>query len=152
MTVGPPFQASVRPAFADNGLLVSLTNVAVVERALAAINARDLTAYIDLCHPEWELVTPLAPLEGVLRGETGIREFFAGLDEEAAAFTLEVESLRPLPGDRVLALLRLVFMSERGIDFSQQIANVYELERGKLRRIYVYRDRGEALKAVGVAG
>ena len=136
---------------ADNGLLV-LNNVAVVERALAAINARDLAAYIDLCDPEWALVTPLAPLEGVLRGESGIREFFAGLDEAAASFTLEVESLRPLPGERVLALLRLVFVSERGIGFSQEITNVYELERRKLRRVCVYRDRDEALKAVGVAG
>jgi ketosteroid isomerase-like protein len=137
---------------ADNGLLVSLNNVAVVERALAAINTRDLAAYIDLCHSEWELVMPLAPLEGVLRGETGIREFFAGLDEATTAFRLEVENLRPLPGDRVLALIHLVFISERGIDFSQETANVYELERGKLRRVYVYRDRDEAFKAVGITG
>jgi hypothetical protein len=131
---------------------VSLHRVAVVERALAAINARDVAAYIDLSHSEWELVTPAAPLDGVLKGETGIREFFASLDELAAVFTFEVESLQPFPGDRVLALLRLVVTSAHGIDLSQEIANVYELERGKLRLVYVYRDRDEALNAVRVAG
>lgn len=134
----------------DNGLLVSVDNVALVERVLAAINARDLAVYIDLCHPDWELVTPLAPLEGVLRGEAGIREFFSGLDEAAATFRLEVESLQPFPADRVLAFLRLAFVSEGGIAFSEEIANIYELEQGKLRRVQVYRDRDEARKALGV--
>ena len=134
----------------DNGLLVSVDNVAVVERALAAVNARDLAAYVDLCHPDWELVTPLAPLEGVLRGEAGIREFFSNLDEATATFRLEVERLQPLPGGRVLAFLRFVFVSKGGAAFSQETANVYELEQGKLRRVHAYRNRDEARKAVGV--
>ena len=128
----------------------SVDNVAVVERVLAAINARDLAAYIDLCHPDWELVTPLAPLEGVLRGEAGIRQFFSGLDEAATTFRLEVERLQPFPRGRVLAFLRLAFVSERGVAISQEITNVYEFDRGKLRRVHVYRDRDDARKAVGI--
>lgn len=134
----------------DNRLLVSVENMAVVERALAAINARDLAAYIDLCHPDWELVTPLAPLEGVLRGDAGIRKFFSNLDEAAVTFRFEVERLQPFPGDRVLAFLRLEFVSTGGVALSEETANVYELEQGKLRKVHTYRNRDEARKAVEV--
>jgi hypothetical protein len=54
---------------------VSRTNLEIVEQAILAVNARDATAYGNLCHRDWELVTPLAPLEGPLRGEAGVREF-----------------------------------------------------------------------------
>jgi ketosteroid isomerase-like protein len=108
--------------------------------------------YLDLCHPDWELVTPVAELEGVLRGEAGVREFFSSLEQAATLFRLEVESLRSVAGHRVLALLRLNVVSEGGARFSEEAANVYELERGRLRRVHVYRDREEARRAFEAGG
>lgn len=126
-------------------------NLAVVERAIIAINARDAAAYRELCHPDWELVTPLTPLEGAFTGEAGIRAFFSGLDEATESFSFGVDELRLIDDDRVLALLRLSVVSERGVPITQSVANVYELLDGKLRRVNVFYDRDEALELLNLA-
>lgn len=121
-------------------------NVRTVERAIVAINERDLVAYSELCHPDWELFTPLAPLEGSLKGEAGIRAFIAALDEATTAFNFDVDELRAVDADRVLALLRLSVVSRGGVPITQSQANVYELLDGKLRRVDVYVDPKEAFE------
>ena len=129
---------------------MSQDNVEVVGRAIAAINARDVSAYIDLSHPDLELVMPTAPLEGTLRGKAGIQEFFSSLEQAASVFRFDVETLQAVESDRVLALVRLTFVSDRGVPLTQRLANVYELKGGRLRRVHVYLDRDEALAAVGL--
>src|SRR3954469_24985446 len=98
---------------------MSEANVRIVERAIIAINERDLVAYSDLCHPDWELFTPLAPLEGSLKGEAGIRSFFSALDEATSSCSFEIDELRAVDAERVLALLRLSVISEGGVPITQ---------------------------------
>jgi ketosteroid isomerase-like protein len=122
-------------------------SVKVVRQAVAALNDRDVERYLGLCTRDVELISPLAPLEGPNAGVEGIREFFAGLDEGATAFRLELERLHPLEDGRVLALTCVQVESKGGVAFSQPGANIYELEGGRLRRIRVYLHRDECLDA-----
>ena len=129
---------------------MSQENVEVVKRAIAAINERDVDAYLALCAPDFELINPVAPLEGSNRGEQGVRTFFNALSEAAAVFELEVERLESLDDHRVLGWLTLHLETEGGFRQTQPLSNVYELDGRKLVRVRVFRDREEALEAAGL--
>jgi ketosteroid isomerase-like protein len=130
---------------------MSEENLAAVNRAISAINDRDVDAYLAVCRPDVELINPIAAIEGSNRGEAGIRSFFDGIREATTRFELEVERLRPLGDDRVLAFLTLNLESERGFPQRQPLTNLYELKGGKLLRVRVFRDREEALEAAGLS-
>lgn len=131
---------------------MSQENVEVVKGAIAAINARDVDAYLALCAPDFELVNPVAPLEGSNRGEQGIRSFFNALGEATTVFELGVERLESLDDHRVLGWLTLQLETEGGFRQTQPLSNLYELDGGKLVRVSVFRDRDEALEAAGLRG
>jgi ketosteroid isomerase-like protein len=126
-------------------------NVEIVSRAIAAINDRDIDAYLALCDPDFELINPIAAIDGPNRGEAGVRNFFQAIDEGATRFELEIERLRPLGNDRVLAFLILNLESERGFTQRQPLTNLYDLKDGKLLRVRVFFDREEALEAAGLS-
>jgi hypothetical protein len=54
-------------------------NVTTVQLATAAINDRDVDAYLACCVEDVELHTPVSPVEGAYRGTTGIRRFFSDI-------------------------------------------------------------------------
>jgi ketosteroid isomerase-like protein len=126
-------------------------NVDLVNRAVSAINERDVDAYLGLCTPDFELINPVAAIEGPNRGERGIRDFFESIDEGARSFVLKVERLQSLDEDRVLAWLTLRLESKGGFPQTQSLTNLYELEGGKLSRVRVFRDSEEALEAAGLS-
>ena len=125
-------------------------HVEIVQRLIAALNERDVDQYVALCTPDFEYVSPLAPLEGINRGETGVRALFSSLAEAATSFRIGVEQLRALEGDRVLALTRVTAVSHRGVSWEQPSASLYDFAGAKVRRIEIFLDRAEALEAAGV--
>jgi ketosteroid isomerase-like protein len=50
---------------------MSKENVEIVRRAISAVNERDVDAYLALCSPDFELINPVAAIEGPNRGEQG---------------------------------------------------------------------------------
>jgi ketosteroid isomerase-like protein len=126
-------------------------NVQVIRQAIAAFNARDLDGYLSLCTPDVELHSPIAGLEGANVGEQGVRDFFANLEESTTRFRIEVEHFEDLDERRVLALVSFEIESPGGFSMTQQAANLYEIEDGKLRRVRAYLDRDEAMRATGLA-
>jgi hypothetical protein len=55
---------------------VTRENVTTVQLAVAALNDRDVDAYLACCVENVELQTPVSPVEGPYRATTGIRRFF----------------------------------------------------------------------------
>ena len=49
-------------------------NVEIVERAIAAINARDIDDYLACCTDDVVLQTPMAEMTGVYEGPEGINQ------------------------------------------------------------------------------
>jgi hypothetical protein len=68
---------------------MSQENVEVVERAIAAVNARDIDGYLDCCTEDVELETPLTPIAGVYNGSTGIRRFLTDIEDAGPDFRIE---------------------------------------------------------------
>src|SRR5215208_1199798 len=136
----------------DTGRAMSQENVEVVRRALAALDRRDVEAYLEVVSPQIELTTFASPLlgQGPITGHEGIRDYFRELWSFSEASEFQVEEIRAVEG-RVLAFFVITATGSQGIETSARVAGVYDLEHGKIRRAHIFADRTEALEAVGLS-
>jgi ketosteroid isomerase-like protein len=127
--------------------------VETVERAIAAINARDLDGYLACCTENVELlVTPLAPLGAEYVGADGIRRFFTDIEDVGPDFRIEVQSVQAVGDNKVIAFIRTSSTGRAsGIATGTESTNVYDFADDKIKRVRIFLDRSEAHKAVGMA-
>ena len=124
----------------------------LVERAIAAINARDIEGYLACCTENVKLETPMAADGGVYEGIDGIGRFFTDIEEAGPDFRIELDGVEEVGSKRVLAFLRTSSTGRAsGIRLALSLTNVYDLIGGKISHIRIFLDRDEALKAVGLA-
>jgi ketosteroid isomerase-like protein len=128
---------------------MSQANVEVVRRALAALGRRDVEAYLEVASPKIDLITFFS-LQGPITRHEAIRDFFRELWSFSEASEFQVEEIRAVEG-RVLAFFVITATGRDGIQTSAQVAGVYDLEYGKIRRAHIFADRAEALEAVGLS-
>ena len=123
----------------------------LVERAIAAINARDIEGYRACCTEDVKLETPMAAVGGVYEGIHGIRRFLTDVEEAAPDFRIELDGVEEVDSKRVIAFLRNSSTGRAsGIRMAWPQTNVYDLIDGKISHIRIFIDRDEALKAVGL--
>jgi ketosteroid isomerase-like protein len=129
---------------------MSQENVETVRRAIAAINARDIDAYVACCTEDVELLLPMAGAEYL--GDHGIRRFFTDIEDIGPDFRIEAQRVQAIGDSNVLAFLRVGSTGRAsGIVIGAESANVYDFIDGKISRVRIFLDRDEALKAVGLA-
>ena len=154
------------PSAAGYWAPMSHDNVEVVERLIAAVNARDLDGYLACCTEDVRLRTPWAPVEGTYEGREAIRRFFADLKDTLPDFRLSIESAESVGAARVLAFLRAsVSGRASGIHVAATVggragdardarhlatATICDFEGGKIASIRVFLDRAEAVEAARV--
>jgi ketosteroid isomerase-like protein len=125
-------------------------NEEIVERAITAINERDIDGYLACCTEDIELEMP--GVAGVYEGAHGIRRFFADIEDAGPDFRIHIERAEGVSGERILALLRVTFHGRAsGLSIPAETGNVYEFEEGKIRRVRIFLDRAEALEAAGLS-
>jgi ketosteroid isomerase-like protein len=130
---------------------MSQENVRLVERAIAAINARDIEGYLACCTEDVKLETPMAAVGGVYEGIDGIGRFFTDIEEAAPDFRIELDGMDEVDGKRVIAFLRTSSTGRAsGIRMAAFQTNVYDLIDGKISHIRIFFDRQEDLNAVGL--
>src|ERR1700681_1354495 len=126
-------------------------HVRLVERAIAAINARDIEGYRAWCTEDVKLETPMAAVGGVYEGIAGLRRFLTDVEEAAPDFRIELDGVEEVDSKRVIALTRTSSTARAsGIRMAAPTTNVYDLIDGKISHIRIFLDRQEALKAVGL--
>ena len=126
-------------------------NVRLVERAIAAINARDIEGYRACCTEDVKLETPMAAMGGVYEGIDGIRRFLTDVEDAAPDFRMELDGVEEVDSKRLLAFLRNSSTGRgSGIGLAWTQTNVYDLIDGKISHIRIFLDRDDALKAVGL--
>jgi ketosteroid isomerase-like protein len=126
-------------------------NMRLVERAIAAINARDIEAYRACCTEDVKLETPMAGVGGVYEGIDGIRRFLTDIEDAVPDWRIELDGVEEVDSKRVLAFLRNSSTGRAsGIRMAWPSTNVYDLIDGKISHIRIFLDREEALKAVGL--
>ena len=130
---------------------MSQENVEIVKRAIAAVNERDIDAYLACCTKDVQLITPIAELAGSYDGPDGIRRFFTDIGDAGPDFKITIEHLEAIGPDRVLALGRnTATWRASGIPTEAATGNVYDFAGGKIQRIRIFFDREQALEAAGL--
>jgi ketosteroid isomerase-like protein len=124
---------------------MSKQNVDVVRRVNAAFAARDMDAYLAEHHPNVEIVVLRSQIEGPYRGHGGLRRMLTEAFE--ADMELRFDEVRDC-GDRVLALGHQNAIV-RGVPFDHVLAEVYEIEAGKVVRMQAFATVEQALEAAG---
>jgi ketosteroid isomerase-like protein len=128
---------------------MSKENVETVGQAIAAINARDIDAYLACCTENVELLTPLAPLGAEYVEADGIRRFFTDIEDVSPDFRIAVQSVHAVGDSTVIAFIRTSATGRAsGIATGTESTNVYDFIEGKISRIRIFLDPDEALKAV----
>jgi ketosteroid isomerase-like protein len=132
---------------------MSPEGVRLVERAIAAINARDIEGYLACCTEDVKLETPVAAVGGVYDGIDGIRRFFTDIEEAGPDFRIELDGVQEVDSQRVLAFMRTSSTGRAsGIRLAMTSTNVYDLVDGKISHVRIFLDRQEAHRAVGLDG
>jgi ketosteroid isomerase-like protein len=128
---------------------MSQENVETVRRAIAAINDRDLDAYLSCCTEHVELRTPL--IAGVYEGRDGIQRWLSDVEDAAPDFQIDITRVEAVGPDQVLAFIRTRGTGRAtGIPLGFEATNVYDLVDGQITRVRIFLDATEALKAVGL--
>jgi ketosteroid isomerase-like protein len=123
--------------------------VETVRRAIAAVNARDIDAYLACCTENVELLLPMAGAQYL--GADGIKRFFADIEDIGPDLWIDVQRVQAIDDSTALALLRTGSTGRAsGIVTATDSANVYDFIDGKMSRIRIFLDRHEALKAAGL--
>src|SRR4051794_11726120 len=131
---------------------MSQENVRLIQRAIAAINARDIEGYLACCTENVKLETPMAAVGGVYEGNDGIRRYFADIEDAAPDFRIELDGVEGVDSKRVIAFLRAGGAGRAsGIRMAPPpLTNVYNLLDGKISHVRIFVDRQEALRAAGL--
>jgi ketosteroid isomerase-like protein len=122
-----------------------------VRRILDAFDQHRIEPVIPLIHPDVEVVSRLAALEGrSYRCRTGMSEWLRDLEEAWSEFGLRWENA-VFDGDVGVAVYRLdAVMRDSGIAIEQQVAMHVGFREGMLAYARVYGDPREAFDAAGL--
>jgi ketosteroid isomerase-like protein len=123
-----------------------VTTSQLVRRAYEALAARDYETLAELAVPDFELdLTDRVLNPATYRGEEGVRQFFAEVDELWESMDMKVERLEER-GDEALALLEVDIKGRgSGLLLQDRIAQLWTARDGKLVRMQVRADPAAAL-------
>lgn len=129
-----------------------MTRQEIVKSAIAAVNERDIDAYLACCSDHPQLYTPNSELIGPYEGQAGIRRFFQDLEDASPDFRLELERIH-LVGDRALALLRTHASGRASeLPIAIETAATYDFADDRIECTRVFADRQVALEELGLRG
>jgi ketosteroid isomerase-like protein len=118
----------------------------LVRRAYEAFAARDLETLGAIAIADFELdMTDRVLNPATYRGEQGVRQFFAEIDELWESMDMKVERLVERD-DQVLALLEVDIKGRgSGLVLQDRIAQLWTVREGKLAGMRVFADQEAAL-------
>jgi uncharacterized protein len=129
---------------------VSQENVETFRRNNEAVSRGDIEACLVALDPDIEFIPRRAAVQGVYRGHEGMRQFIAENAENFDLYQVSYQEFRDL-GDRLIAFGTVrVRGKESGVELTTPTAMVATFRDGKMVRAEDFRERSEALKAVGL--
>ena len=130
-------------------------NVETVERAVAALNRRDMEGYLSCCTDDIELhIMAVEAIGGEYVGRDAIRRFWTDIADVSPDFSVEIERAESIADEGVVAFMRVNATGRTtGIAILDDVrtVNVYDFRRGKICRVRAFNDRAAGLAAAGVA-
>ncbi len=136
---------------------MSQENVEVVRRGMEANHSGDLETRMDdllgLWDPNCEYTSVTAGVDTeTYRGHDGIRRYLKHLSESWREWRIEVEEIRPVTENMVVATFRFhAIAKDSGIAIDTRLGSIFVLSEGRFLRGSTYSTPDEALEAVGLA-
>ncbi len=134
---------------------MSQENVELISRVYEAFNREDIATLRELSDEDLEFVSVFAEVDtggATHRGRDLWAGYFARIGETWDEWRAEDLRVFDAGGDRVAAVVRLVGKGKGSrIPVDREIGLAYTLRQGKLWRMHVYLNPGEALEAVGLS-
>jgi ketosteroid isomerase-like protein len=130
---------------------MSQENIEVTRRAIEAYNQRDFEALEQVNHPDMELDWSASRglQAGVYRGWGEVRAFYDNFLDTFEEVRLEPERFIE-SGDSVVVPNSAQIRGREGIETPVHSALVFEIRDGRVIRLCLYQETGEALAAAGV--
>lgn len=128
---------------------MSSENVEIVRRVNEAFAARDLDALLALHHSDVEIIVLRSAVQGPYRGHDGLRRM-ATEAFDIADLQLDIEEVRDCGEGRVLVLGHQHGVVS-GVPFNRVLAEMFEVDAGKVRRAHAFPTVDEALEAAGLS-
>jgi ketosteroid isomerase-like protein len=135
---------------------MSRENVEIVRRVLDALQRRDFETASTYAHPDVEIYPALEgadtdPREIPYRGRNGMKAFLEAIYEPWQEMMVEVQETTVAPDERIVAVERWHTRGRDGIAIDTVLVDVYSFREGLVVRVEGFRDRAEALEAVGLS-
>ena len=117
-----------------------------------AFNRRDFDDALRYADPHVELHPALTELDvrSSYVGRTEFKQFFETITDAWETYVVQLEEAIEAADDRVVVLERWHARGRQGIEFDFQLTDVYTFRDGLITRVDGFRERSEALEAVGL--
>lgn len=130
---------------------MSQENVEIVRNSIDAFNTGGLAAAAEFAHPDLVFEEPpTQPGSTTAHGVDDVGRTISAFDDAWEEHRTEVEEIRDLGGDEVLALTLEHLRGRDGVAFSQPSGSIFTLADGKIIRLRPFWDPAEAFKAAGL--
>jgi ketosteroid isomerase-like protein len=125
-------------------------NVGLVRSVYQAVNDDDRQTFLDLMHPEVELMTSgiYPDFSPTYRGHPGALRYWEAARGLWENFTIEISRTEAV-GDHVLALLQQRVEGREGIVVTHDWGHVFEFADDRIRRVTGFASWDAAIEAVG---
>jgi ketosteroid isomerase-like protein len=131
---------------------MSQENVEVARRAYDSFNRRELATAVEAFEPDAEWIPYLAALEeNTYRGRDQIQAMWRDVLRDFPDFRIELIEVVTDRGDTIVLKVEFQGMGRAsGAETRTTVFQVASLRDGRVARVEGFRDRGEALEAVGL--
>ena len=131
---------------------VYVATASLLEKAATGGDISDAPEYWELFDPDVVLVEIAEfPDAATYRGLEQMRRWLQGWLDAFDSISIEPQEFVPV-GDHVVVSTHQRFRSKVGIDVEQDITQVLQFRDGRVIHATGYRDKSNALKAVGLEG
>lgn len=128
---------------------MSQENVERGRQAYAALNGRDLDAFLEFMDPEAEINTRLAAMEGrSYHGLDGAREWWRDMLAIFPDFSVEILEVRDYEAFLIVLVRARGHGADSGAPFDMTLWQATEVRRGKVVWWQMFGSEAEALEAV----
>jgi ketosteroid isomerase-like protein len=130
-------------------------NVALVRKAIDALNRRDFDAMLAFLSPDvvWEALEGVSGIGELFRGRAEVREWIAlMLENTEEGVHAEVKQMADLGDDRVFIAVALTARRKgSGVPFEYRTWQIVWFANGLVTRRQVFWTRAEALRTAGLS-
>ena len=132
---------------------MSQENLDSLQRLAEAFGRRDLDGAMEHFADDVEVRPAVVGIDvgTFYSGRDELRGFWEQISEAWEAQTVELKEMTEAPGGRVLAVEQWHVRGRDGIELDFELIDVYAFRDGLIVRIDGFRDRAEALQAVGMS-